>query len=203
MAFDIFENMKLKFFILLIVFTLLSANDPEEYDILEASNITLIGSTNVGSFRCENNLIAKREENQTIQATPTSMGFDLTGVNFSIPVDGFSCKIPGMESDIRKLLNVDTYPEIELDLVHLQIPSGDYGTARARIKIAGKERMGLIDFKLISSKPHFHMVGSTPLYLTEFGLEPPTKMLGMIVVRDQIQIEFNLVLKINKATGTE
>ncbi|GAB5556271.1 MAG: hypothetical protein SchgKO_04840 [Schleiferiaceae bacterium] len=177
----------------------MGAKEPDvEYDILEASEIVLEGYTNINTFRCNNKEIVKRDSSQTIIATPTDYGLDLEGVNFAISVDGFSCKIPGMEGDIDELLNAENFPYIEFDITHLQVPDGKNGTASARISIAGKERLGLIDFTLLSREPHIHMKGSTPLYLSEFELEAPKKMLGMVVVRDQFLIEFDLVLKLRK-----
>ena len=40
---------------------------------------------------------------------------------------------------------------------------------------------------------HVRATGSTPLLLSEYGIDPPMSMLGLIKVHDQVEAHFELV----------
>ena len=44
----------------------------------------------------------------------------------------------------------------------------------------------------------FQFVGSVPLSMTDFGLVPPTAMMGMIQTRDEIEVSFEMVISLKE-----
>lgn len=168
------------------------------YEVDESSTISITGSTNVNNFNCTNTIIEKKDKDQPFSFYKTKVGYDLEGVKLVISSKDFSCKIPGMAKDMRELLQSEKYPYIGFEINHVQLPGGKYGTASATLTIAGVESIGLIDFEveMVGEKLIIH--GSTPLFLSSFNIEPPTKMLGMIKVKDQIEIEFDLIATYQK-----
>lgn len=179
-------------FIGLLFFTSVE-NSSYYYDLLENSTISITGSTNVNHFVCSNTYIEKQDKDQPFSFAKTKVGYDLEGVKLLISSEDFRCKIPGMAKDMKELLQADNFPFVGFEINHIQLPGGKYGTASATLTIAGVESIGLIDFEVEKVGNQLKIHGSTPLFLSSFNIEPPTKMLGMIKVQDQIEIEFDII----------
>jgi hypothetical protein len=43
--------------------------------------------------------------------------------------------------------------------------------------------------------------GSVPLFMSDFGIEPPTAMLGMLKTADQVTVKFELALRLEQLTN--
>ncbi|MDT0295783.1 YceI family protein [Mesonia ostreae] len=108
-----------------------------------------------------------------------------------IPVANFDCPKKMMERDLLKLFEADKFPEIQLFLEPQSINSKALSVKIAiRIKeILHKYEVNLV--KIIEDKQAFY-IGSQVISLDNYGLEPPTKALGFVKVRDHVNIKFKI-----------
>ncbi len=93
------------------------------------------------------------------------------------------------------MLKTSEYPEIFLELKKLSMESSEKAIAEVLISIAGKTETYKVPVE-ITEGPVSQYTGNLVLNIKDFNLEPPKKMLGLIVVKDDIEISFCLnVLK--------
>lgn len=65
--------------------------------------------------------------------------------------------------------------------------------AQVEISIAGKKKQYVVPMKIVST-PATCFEGSLQLDINDFELQPPKKLFGMIKVKEDIEINFNLRL---------
>ncbi len=118
----------------------------------------------------------------------------------AVPVRAFDCGRPAMNRDLQEALQADRFPAIRFvlgEVAVLEAPTAD----SARLEVAGAltiaGTMRTVRFvaggRLLASG-RARLVGSLPLQLTDFNVKPPTALLGLIRVHDQITVHFDLVV---------
>lgn len=68
----------------------------------------------------------------------------------------------------------------------------DIEEATVKINIGGKENTYLVPVTIDNTDTN-RFAGKLKLDIRDFGLEPPKKFLGLIVIKEDIEINFNLV----------
>ncbi|RAV29065.1 YceI family protein [Sinomicrobium soli] len=110
---------------------------------------------------------------------------------------GFDCGGRGINRDFHGLLKTDEYPEIKLVLKEI-IPEKENIHARVSMTIGGEQRDYTVPVTLENGRA-LKCSGILPLNIRDFGLQPPKKMLGIIVVDEKIDIYFDLFLQVADA----
>lgn len=119
----------------------------------------------------------------------------------SIPVRKFQTSNKLIYNDFIRLLKVDEYPDIviEIPYEHLRnifsgIPCMEH---QIRITIAGVTRSYYIpSYSGSCSGNKFYVTGYQILRLSDFGLNPPSRFNGLIRVDEDVSIDFNFVFAI-------
>lgn len=117
-----------------------------------------------------------------------------------IPVAHFECDNRIMTRDFRNALGVNEFPNMYLRFEQLQLHAGMEGTqiqknvkARVTVEIKGVKKQYLINVKeAVFSDYELTISGKLNVKMSAFGIDPPTAMMGMIRVYDDIEIDFNL-----------
>ena len=184
-------------FVLLVLFcsAVTRAQDFQKRNIkvLPSSELTIIGDSNIAAFQCEfdNSYL---EDSQNITFTQNGSKIEFTGAVLILNNKGFDCGSKGINRDFHDLLQSDDHPRILLDLKEVILSSPTKGTARVGITIAGKERFYELPVA-IKNAAIAEFKGKLHLNIKDYGLEAPKKLFGMIVVKDEIDIQFNLQVK--------
>ena len=105
-----------------------------------------------------------------------------------------------MTKDLRSILKADQQPYLSLILESIAIGSHNEDfeeldvTAVATISIAGVKRKISIEDGIVTnhSSASLTLEGATKILLTDFNIEPPTKFLGLIKIKDEVNIEFEV-----------
>lgn len=129
-----------------------------------------------------------------------------SGLVVHIPDVSLKSGESGLDKNMRAAMKAAEFPEVtyRLDRYELGKPAADGAIpvhAAGELTIAGRTRVVTIDARLTLSADGVRMVGSYPLNMSDYGIKPPTLMLGAIKVRDPILISFNLLLPPLKAKG--
>lgn len=175
------------------------------FQITEESNLRLKGTTNVTGFTCE------CEEN----FAPIPFGIQKVSGNkvvfydtrLNIQARLLDCGNKKMNKDMQQTLGAEKHPYI---VVELKEVSGGLNsssewtqlTAKATITINGvtqKVEVPLKGQQLGNDK--FRFKGLKTLCMSDYGITPPRPFLGMIVVEDEIGIDFDLVVRVGEGRG--
>lgn len=161
--------------------------------VLSASKLTITGDTNIKDFTCRFDNSFLREP-RLILAEEVEDELRFKNAMLSLDIDGFDCGSRGINNDFQELLRSREYPEILLKLERVQLMPGQRAVASVEISIAGITRAYQIPVEIKNtSNPGFR--GSLGLNIRDFQLEAPRKLFGMIVVEDEIQINFDLKIQ--------
>jgi hypothetical protein len=98
-----------------------------------------------------------------------------------------------MTKDFIKLLKTNEFPTIEIEIIEISTLASKT-SAKATITLAGKQNTYQIPINTNPNNTVFS--GILPLNIKDFSIEPPTKMLGMVVVHEKVDIHFSLQLEI-------
>lgn len=190
--------MKNIFIYTIIALSTLSGNaqDWRKVSILPQSKIQLHGVSNVNSFTCEvcgtddvttMNLFFSREGNKLL--------FEAN--EYRIPIKNFICENSRMTNDLQEALNMAAYPAMSLELkalTNLNEPN-KIPQAKLRITLAGKSNTYDLTYTSTRlSENFYHVVLTCDFKMSEFNIEPPTALLGLIKVNDKIDIKMDLYI---------
>ncbi len=167
-----------------------------EYDYY-LKEISIEGTTNINNFTFsyENPLPTYPiMKNDMCYSEPDTCLMDI-----SIPVYSFTGSVPGMRRDFLTLLKASEYPEITVGVeksIFDCIATGAHpDNMEMVITLAGVQKKIHVYYSTSSdSNAGITISGNTKLMLTDFHLDPPEKALGLVRVRNEVFIKFDIVI---------
>lgn len=114
----------------------------------------------------------------------------------TIPVGKLECGNGTMNGHLRKALKADQNPNMEFRLKSYRIV-GDQAVMLGSLSMAGVARDIEMAGKVETEGDLLRISGSTPITMSEWGVRPPSLMLGTMKVRDDVTVGFNVTLKQN------
>lgn len=194
---------KLFFFFCLFVWPVLSFKSigaaPEKWILTKECTLKVNGSTNVNKFSC---MIPAYTQPDTLLFYSGNKNelMKITGA-MALKVDHFDCKNAMMTSDLRKTLKAKVYPEIIIRFLNLsRYPSSseneDLIKGTVTIELAGVVKRFEVDYKCaMSGGKNLRLIGTKQVNFSDFGINPPRKLGGMIKTNNELNVEFMLSLK--------
>jgi len=178
---------------------------PNQFTVENTSKLYLLGSTNVNTFRCDcmeqfstySMKMAKAESGQTVTFSDTRL---------RIPSSRFDCGNRIMNKDMFETLKGERHPNIQIELLDAVQVGGkglDESTewvsmkATTAISIAGVRKVVKMDVqgkKIAQNRYQFK--GNKGLHLSDYSLDPPSPMMGLVQVNDVITIHLDLAVKV-------
>ena len=130
---------------------------------------------------------------------------EFEGLRLKYRVDQFECGISAMNSDFQELLKAEEEPYLYLELNSITLhPHNDAFEeldvdAEVEVLLAGvRKKIKIEGGKVINhSSAHMTLKGDKDLLMTDFYIEPPTKMFGMIKVTNDISIAFEIGMRVS------
>jgi len=189
----------MKFFLLFLflfsALSLINAQNTQRVIIHPESKIYLNGVSNINKFECE---LCNSEEPQILDLCYTGeelLAFDRN--RYVIAVDNFSCENSHMTRDLKKTLKINKYPNMYLEIEQLT-PGGGFedGLVDLKIILAGTANTYCLPYSFNKVDVDTYKVEiKNDFTMTEFNIEPPTALLGLIKVKDQISIRIDLLIE--------
>lgn len=159
------------------------------------SKLGITGSTNVSTFNCD---LVFSDINSRVSALYQKEGnkIKFQDAQLKLANECFDCGSRMMNSDFLEMLDTKNHPYITLDLKEISINPNNPNEilALVNIKMAGKSKFYSIWLNVKDSNS-LSAVGCLSLKLSDFKLEPPKKVLGLVVVEDAIEIALDLNIK--------
>lgn len=189
--------MYLRFFFIIVLLVCMSFNtrDTKEDNlyikITKESYLSIKGKSNINSFHCDYNTnMLEREVFLNYQKSGSRMLFN--DAKLELKNSGFDCGNRMMNKDFHKLLESEKHPQIYFKLLEV-IPHQEVFDARVEIQIAGVTNEYTFAVALNNSVECLD--GLMCINITDFGLEPPKKMLGAVVVKEDIEVHFKFFIE--------
>jgi len=161
------------------------------------SVLTIHGSTNVNNFSCTMDCYVGGD---TLRYIKSNTGYELSSNRpMIIPVKSFECNTRQISNDFRRTLKAETYPQLKINFRSLQSPayvSNSCVNGVVDISLAGVTTRYTIQFNVVRNEQNTILLkGVHPVAFSDFNLEAPEKLSGLIKVREVLNVEFNLVLR--------
>ena len=163
--------------------------------ITSHSQLQINGTSNVTDFKCGYNI---KNLNEPIRIHYEKADNLISFENSELILENneFDCGGRGINKDFHGLLKSEMYPNIILKLKEIKLNPKKKNTADAliEIEIAGTSRSYLMQTEF-SNENDWLISGQLHLNIQDFDLKAPKKMLGLIVVSEEIEIVFKLVVR--------
>ena len=179
-------------------------------DILpDSSSLKINGSTNVNSFDCTytGNI---RNDSLLVKLILEDSSTTLRGAHLKLRVKHFDCGKNKMNEDFYDLMKANKSPFIYMDVALFKKdtePETEHSPllqsfdAETIFTLAGVTNTYQVDIeakkqsKRKKKYPTTRIKGNHQLDITDFGLEPPTKFLGLVKVDKKVTISFVIEMK--------
>lgn len=171
------------------------------YQIGDGSWISLRGTTNINSYSCTSTGEIPRGYIMA-DILPGSNAIYFSDAFLDLRVPSFDCKNRLMNADLHEALGGDDNSYIKIKLLEARTKSnfkeGNQGQliTQVEIWINGKSKITDITVDYDQVTPYsFLITGSKDLKMSEFDITPPSPMLGMVKVHNQVTIHFHLIVE--------
>jgi hypothetical protein len=167
-----------------------------------SSTLDIEGTTNINSFKCA---IAKYVGNDTLVLHEGGRNIRPVFVRGAVELDAasFDCGMAMMTSDFQKAINAKVHPAIVIDFISFERTPA-YTTVREQFKgilkisLGGVTRLFEVNCAIdVDSSGTINLAGSREFTFSDFGLTPPTRMLGAVKVNEALRVSFHLKLKLD------
>jgi len=169
--------------------------------IIKPSRLYLQGTTNVNTFKCD---CEDQFAAQEIEVERNDAVSKFRNARLSMTTRKFNCKNAKMDRDMHKALKAEKFPKMSIDLMetrhnpdHLKRTDWFDVDAKVQITITGvtKEKRIKAQARKIGQN-QFSLKGAETIHMTEFGIDPPEAMFGLIKVDDPITFHFDLTVQL-------
>jgi polyisoprenoid-binding protein YceI len=171
------------------------------WTLAPTSTLTFDGTSTVKSWSC-----AAPTMTATIDATSREAGGAVLAgekavrtVSLSIPVAALDCTNGTMNGHMWKALEKEAHPTIEFTLSGYALagaPGARTGELSGTLRIKGTSQPVTLPVRFSDAGGGMLRVqGSHVLRMTDYGVKPPTLMLGTMKVGPSVTVSFDLVLK--------
>ncbi|MEH0154643.1 YceI family protein [Limibacter armeniacum] len=158
--------------------------------------LNIKGETNVNNFQCDYNIDPTSDNKEVITFNRDAGLLDFKDSELKVEIKRLDCHNKMMTNDMRDLLDADNFPYLIMELVMLKFENNYEsaeiafnGKLKTNLTIAGQTREVWLPVKIQDRNSELLIKGHTIVDITDFGLTPPTKMLGAVKVRKHIDIQ--------------
>jgi hypothetical protein len=153
----------------------------------------------VNNFQCIYKAKFERDTFQVRAKRIDESKFVLDESRIRFQVSQFACSNPQMTQDLHDLLKYKKHPYITVELLTLTLSDSSVHNADMKINITGRSNIYNFRFSAQSRPTGYLCQGIQPLLLTDFSIQPPQRLWGMVRVNEKVQISFSIKLNFTKA----
>lgn len=164
--------------------------------IISGSTLQINGTSNIRDFQCVYEGVFNPD---TLKHTVTfkERKLEVTGDTLHLKIDSFECGKKGLNRDFRNTLNYSEFPSIDISPIGFSKNDSLLSKMNVSISLAGVAKEYLLDFNSESSSNElFRITGSQRLKMSDFNIDPPKALFGLIKVDDELVIVFDMIFKL-------
>jgi len=174
-------------------------NKVQRWVISKSSSLSVNGTTNVNKFSC---VIPNYDKVDTLSLSTGKIGHgvDLSG-SIGLSISAFDCHNSGMTKQLQKTLDEKQFPLLRIKFLSLnQMPiltaRPEAITGQVEIELAGVSKRFEVNYQITQNdQKSIHLLGTREINFSDFNLVPPRKLGGMIQTKDQLNVDFTLIMK--------
>lgn len=167
--------------------------------IQPASSLTIKGKSNFNSFQCR---IMEYTGSDTLVLVENGENrYPVFQKGFvGLAASSFDCGIKLITHDFRETIKSKEYPVVSIEFISFERTPSYSGMkeefrGELEISIGGVTKPFGMNFTMETNDAGvIHFKGTRNFTFTDFNLEPPSKMMGLIKVEDLLTVNFHLVL---------
>lgn len=176
------------------------------------SRVWIEGTSTADDFTCSTQQIEGRarlsvtvsdSRRSSASTVARPVRYNTPAVSATVPVRTLDCGKRRQNRDLYEAMKAEKYPTIHYKLFDAEVvsaPDSANGHYTLRVTgqliIAGVRRTVRITVKgQLRDDGRIHARGSLPMKMTDFEIDPPTALLGLIRVRDEIEVHFDLTAR--------
>ena len=162
----------------------------------DGSRLWLEGDSNLFAWTCDATQLDPelRVERPSPQAPPTRVDRAV----LDVPVGKIECGHARMNENLRKALKADDFPSITFVVTGAEFFDVGEGAlevlARGNLYVAGVGRD--LQFQVSGTDTGdgaLRIQGRVAIQMTDFGIQPPTAMMGLLKTKNEVTIRFDLL----------
>jgi hypothetical protein len=165
----------------------------------KSSTLSVSGKSNINEFTCD---IVGYYGPDTITCGEDGGSGKAVRLNGRLELDvfKFDCHSRLLTKDLRKTLKAEEYPKLAIRFLTLEhIPSFQMNTQNMKgwveVELAGTRKCFQIDYEFARNTSNsFLLNGKRTFCFSDFKLTPPKKLAGVIKVKDEFNVNFQLKL---------
>jgi polyisoprenoid-binding protein YceI len=172
--------------------------------VLGASRVSIAGTSNIHPYTASTTALrVTRLKLAGAAATPTFWDDivkpgGVEAFEIAIPAATLASDKEGLDKNMHKALKVKEFPDITFRLLRIEPGQGSAEALRGVgvLTIAGVPREVVLELTTARQEAGLRIRGQLALLMTDFGIEPPKAMLGMLKTDPKVTITFETVLTV-------
>ena len=170
-------------------------------DLQPESRLWVAGTSTVRSFQCQAGAFDAKVESGGADAVAAVLAGQkaVSTVEVTVPAEKLDCRNGTMNEHLRKAIKAKEFPTVvfrasSYDLA--RVSDSVAVTLNGSLTLGGVEKPITVKaFAKSGDNGTLIVSGTREVRMTEFGLKPPTLMLGTMKVDEKITVGFDVVLK--------
>ena len=167
----------------------------------EGSKLWIEGDSNLHAWKCDAKSFVP--ELRLVRAAPTEPPTRVQEARLQVSVADIECGNGKMNENLRKALKADTNANISFELTSAEFVDGVRGEldvlVKGQLSVAGASR----DLQMQVSGTDtgngaLRLQGRVLILMTDYGVQPPTAMLGLLKTKNEVTILYDLVADYEK-----
>ena len=174
-----------------------------EWFQIENSEVNIWGTSNVTDYQCILHDLSNNSDLQ-IQSTSEDLNINLQNAILTLNCDGFNCNSSPMTRDFLKAIKATTHPYIFIEFLSFQLhdeikgnPIQENTSAKIAVTLAGFRRVYALKLDSLKfAQSSVTVEGQKEIKMSDFNIEPPTAMFGLVKASDMVTIDFTIVFNL-------
>lgn len=163
----------------------------QTYKAVAGSEIKVIGTSNIHDWT----MVATSTTGEAQLTVKGGQLSDITALTFTLPVKNLKGKEDLLNSRAYKAMKADKNPNITYKLSSATV-TGDVIKSTGALTISGVTKEVTLQAKgTENADGTITVTGSRKIKMSEFGVQPPSFMLGALKVADEVTVSFTLKLR--------
>jgi len=171
---------------------------------IDSARITICGTSNIHTYTASTTTVRLTRSQVASAFAETEFWSEvlrpgaIEAFEVAIPAATLTSPKEGLDKNMHKALKVQEYADITFRLVRLETANKADGGAHAigMLRIAGVEKEVAIDITTKRKGSTLLVQGAVDMLMTDYGIKPPTAMLGMLKTDAKVTVTFETVLTI-------
>lgn len=172
----------------------------EKYYLLPISKLSFDGTSTLHDYTCEADVIFAGLSAADNFISLKNLDDKVLSLAIKIPVKDISSGDESMDENMDEAFNAESYSNVHYRFIKGKIAQsseekGAYEIkAEGELKVSGKSKIINMDVRTYKDdKGNIHFTGSKKIDMTDFGIEPPSMMFGVLKTGKDVTINYHLI----------